>query len=45
MREVAKVLGFAPDQIDELARSMDRWGIDHRIRTICASVDLIQRRH
>jgi error-prone DNA polymerase len=26
MREVAKVLGFAPDQIDELARSMDRWG-------------------
>jgi len=26
MREVAKVLGFAPDQVDELARSMDRWG-------------------
>ena len=26
MREVAKALGFAVDQVDELARSMDRWG-------------------
>ena len=37
VRDVAKALGLPPDQVDRLARTMDRWGGMHRYRSSCVS--------